>query len=103
MSPRETGKDIVAVFGYDVVPDIYTSILGFVQMTRRELNTAILDKDERKNKMLDTIYQSVIEEDAPEVTEGVQRTLEVGHNPDEILNQAMMKIARRFEAWVAPR
>ncbi len=55
-------------------------------MTRRELKPVIFDKDERKNKMLDTIYQSVIEGDAPEVTEGVQRALEAGHNPDEILN-----------------
>lgn len=36
--------------------------------------------------MLDTIYQSVNEGDVPEVTEGVQWALEVGHNPDEILN-----------------
>lgn len=76
-------------------------------MTPSELNTAIFDKDERKNKMLDTIFKSVIERDAPEITEGVQRALEAGHNPDEILNQAMIapmtEIGRRFEAWVAPR
>lgn len=57
--------------------------------------------------MLDTIYQSVIEGDAPEVVEGVQQALQAGHNPAEILDQAMIsamaEIGRRFEAgecWV---
>lgn len=52
--------------------------------------------------MLDTIYQAIIEGNASRVTEGVQQALEAGHNPGDILNQAMIaamaEVGRRFEA-----
>lgn len=52
--------------------------------------------------MLDTIYQAIIEGNASGVTEGVQQALEAGHNPGDILNQAMIaamaEVGRRFEA-----
>jgi 5-methyltetrahydrofolate--homocysteine methyltransferase len=51
--------------------------------------------------MLDSIYRRVIEGDAPGVAEGVQQALEAGHEPVEILNQAMIaamaEVGRRFE------
>jgi len=52
--------------------------------------------------MLDIIYENVIKGDAPAVTEGVQQALEAGHDPGDILNQAMIaamaEVGRRFEA-----
>lgn len=52
--------------------------------------------------MLNTIYQGVIKGDGAGVTEGVQQALEAGHNPGDILNQAMIaamaEVGRRFEA-----
>ncbi|HAL61672.1 MAG TPA: cobalamin-binding protein [Chloroflexi bacterium] len=52
--------------------------------------------------MLDTIYQSIVKGDAARVTEGVQQALEAGHNPGDILNEAMIaamaEVGRRFEA-----
>jgi len=51
--------------------------------------------------MLDTIYQSIIEGNAPGATEGVQKALETGLNPGDILNEgmiaAMAEVGRRFE------
>jgi len=52
--------------------------------------------------MLDAIYQSVIGGDAVGVTQGVQQALEAGHDPGEILTEAMIaamaEVGRRFEA-----
>lgn len=51
--------------------------------------------------MLDTIYRSVIAGNAPKTTEQVQRALDAGHAPAEVLNQAMIpameEVGRRFE------
>ncbi|HID87015.1 MAG TPA: cobalamin-binding protein [Anaerolineae bacterium] len=52
--------------------------------------------------MLDAIYQSVIGGDVAGVTQGVQQALEAGHDPGEILTEAMIaamaEVGRRFEA-----
>ena len=52
--------------------------------------------------MLDAIYQSVIDGNAPEVIVGVQKALDAETDPGDILNQAMIaamaEVGRRFEA-----
>ena len=52
--------------------------------------------------MLDAIYQSVIDGNAPEVIAGVQKALDAETDPGDILNQAMIaamaEVGRRFEA-----
>ena len=51
--------------------------------------------------MLDDIYQSIIEGNAPATTEGVQKALDAGEHPGKILNEAMIaamaEVGRRFE------
>lgn len=52
--------------------------------------------------MLDTVYNDIIEGNAPAVAEGVRQALEVGNSPEEILNQtliaAMEKVGFLFES-----
>lgn len=52
--------------------------------------------------MLDIIYQNVIQGNAPETAQGVQRAIDAGLEPGEILNQgmiaAMAEVGRQFEA-----
>jgi 5-methyltetrahydrofolate--homocysteine methyltransferase len=52
--------------------------------------------------MLDTIYQSVLQGNAPETAQGVQQAIDAGLAPGEILNQgmiaAMAEVGQRFEA-----
>jgi len=51
--------------------------------------------------MLDAIYQSIIEGNAPAATAGVQNALEAGHDPGKILRKGMIaamgEVGRRFE------
>jgi 5-methyltetrahydrofolate--homocysteine methyltransferase len=52
--------------------------------------------------MLDIIYQSILQGNAPEATQGVQQAIDAGLEPGEILNQGMIaamgEVGQQFES-----